>query len=319
MKLNKLPAALLSVLLIFAMLLPAQMFASDERTTASLTVSYAERQGPIASAEFDVYRVAEPADEGYALVGDFKKVAVSLEKTDVEGLSKLASTLDIYTDLYNIAPTASAATDSDGKATFGDLPFGLYLVLGRDLIRDGKKYVNTPFVVFLPDLDEQGERIYDVTVLPKFETEPEKPGEDITVCKALKVWQSDSKNDRPKSITVYLLRDGEVYETVTLSSENNWRYSWSGLDSAYKWTVAEKVPEDYTVTIQKQGVTYLVTNSGDTTPPPEGGDKDKDKDKPGSNLPQTGQLWWPVPFLCALGLILILIGCIRRRGDADEA
>ena len=33
----------------------------------------------------------------------------------------------------------------------------------------------------------------------------------------------------------------------------------------------------------------------------------------GSKLPQTGQLWWPVPVLAAAGLILILIGIARRR------
>ena len=33
----------------------------------------------------------------------------------------------------------------------------------------------------------------------------------------------------------------------------------------------------------------------------------------GSKLPQTGQLWWPVPVLIAAGLILIIIGVARRR------
>ena len=33
----------------------------------------------------------------------------------------------------------------------------------------------------------------------------------------------------------------------------------------------------------------------------------------GSRLPQTGQLWWPVPVLVAAGLILIIIGVTRRR------
>ena len=32
-------------------------------------------------------------------------------------------------------------------------------------------------------------------------------------------------------------------------------------------------------------------------------------------LPQTGQVWWPVPALMVSGLILIMLGLIRRRGD----
>ncbi len=48
--------------------------------------------------------------------------------------------------------------------------------------------------------------------------------------------------------------------------------------------------------------------------------KKKGKDKPsdttvssGDILPQTGQLWWPVPVLLTAGLLLILFGCICRR------
>lgn len=37
----------------------------------------------------------------------------------------------------------------------------------------------------------------------------------------------------------------------------------------------------------------------------------------GSKLPQTGQLWWPVPVLIAAGLILIIIG-IARRGSGKN-
>lgn len=36
-------------------------------------------------------------------------------------------------------------------------------------------------------------------------------------------------------------------------------------------------------------------------------------------LPQTGQLWWPVPALVCGGLFLILIGVVKRRSNKDEA
>ncbi len=38
---------------------------------------------------------------------------------------------------------------------------------------------------------------------------------------------------------------------------------------------------------------------------------------PPSRLPQTGQLWWPVPILFILGFWLVMIGLIRRRNDRD--
>ena len=43
------------------------------------------------------------------------------------------------------------------------------------------------------------------------------------------------------------------------------------------------------------------TPSGSTTPPSK------------TVLPQTGQLWWPVPVLCAVGLALIIGGFVLKR------
>ena len=40
-----------------------------------------------------------------------------------------------------------------------------------------------------------------------------------------------------------------------------------------------------------------------TTPPPP--------------IPQTGQLWWPVPLLAFLGAVLFIAGCVIRRRDRD--
>ena len=39
---------------------------------------------------------------------------------------------------------------------------------------------------------------------------------------------------------------------------------------------------------------------------------------PPPDLPQTGQLWWPVPVLLGCGVVSLLIGATRRKGDRDE-
>ena len=41
----------------------------------------------------------------------------------------------------------------------------------------------------------------------------------------------------------------------------------------------------------------------------------EDEEVPLADLPQTGQLWWPVPFLALGGMFFLLIGALRRRGD----
>lgn len=53
-------------------------------------------------------------------------------------------------------------------------------------------------------------------------------------------------------------------------------------------------------------------------PPPDEEIEIPDEDVPLSDLPQTGQLWWPVPFLAVGGMFFLLIGALRRRGDEYE-
>ncbi|MCI8698029.1 MAG: hypothetical protein HFF29_02820 [Oscillospiraceae bacterium] len=64
---------------------------------------------------------------------------------------------------------------------------------------------------------------------------------------------------------------------------------------------------------------------GNITPPPRGSAPLEeieldDPDVPLGDLPQTGMLWWPVPVLAIAGLMLIVIGIVRRRtgGWYDE-
>ena len=111
---------------------------------------------------------------------------------------------------------------------------------------------------------------------------------------------------------------------MTLSAGNGWSHTWSGLDDGCTWTVVEKECEGYTVRVEREGITFVMTNTyaaeipDDPTPeaplPP-----DPTKPTPsGPTLPQTGQVWWPVPFLLMTGLLLLAVGLFRRRTTGDE-
>lgn len=41
-------------------------------------------------------------------------------------------------------------------------------------------------------------------------------------------------------------------------------------------------------------------------------------EKPGDKLPQTGQLWWPVPLLVMAGLTFLVVGFLRRREGTNR-
>lgn len=71
-----------------------------------------------------------------------------------------------------------------------------------------------------------------------------------------KVWVGSGSHP---AVTVHLLRNGEVISTQTLSSSNNWQYSWSRQN-----TVVNSRPAVYTVTedpVNGYVTSYSVTNS----------------------------------------------------------
>ena len=108
------------------------------------------------------------------------------------------------------------------------------------------------------------------------------------------------------------MQDGKSYETVTLNQENSWNYTWEDLEAGHEWKVVEQtVPSGYTMTSTQEGKRFIITNTykkpGTTVP--TGG---------GSKLPQTGQLWWPVPILVILGILAILVGYVWRRNPNQQ-
>ena len=75
--------------------------------------------------------------------------------------------------------------------------------------------------------------------------DPTPPSPDYTKLTVRKVWVDDGI-DRPESVIVQLLRNGEVREEIELNQNNQWAYTWDRLDEDYTWSVREKnVPNGY--------------------------------------------------------------------------
>ena len=74
-------------------------------------------------------------------------------------------------------------------------------------------------------------------------------------------------------------------------------------EGEYQYDVASQPKTDL-----ERNVTTKPTTSPTTKPAASSGGK----------LPQTGQLWWPVPVLACGGLGCIVVGLIRKRRAGDE-
>ena len=107
--------------------------------------------------------------------------------------------------------------------------------------------------------------------------------------------------------------DGKAYgDPVTLPENGRWQHTWTGLDVNHKWTVTEATQKGYKAPeVRQEGNTFIVTNTCNKSAVPDSPSN--------SDLPQTGQLWWPVPVLLCAGALLVVVGLIRRRGSKDEA
>ena len=329
----------------------------DNSRETSLTVQFEKEGAGFANVQFRIYRVAEVSDMAeFTLTGDFAGYPVSLEDLDSSGWRALAQTLDAYVGRDSLAPFKTAVTDAAGKAAFEHLPVGLYLVTGDRYEEGDHTYIPEAFMACLPGLgQETDEWIYDMTAACKYNSDQDS-GEDGSLSrKVLKVWNDDGhESKRPESIRVQLLKDGQVYDTVTLNAENNWRHTWSDLDKDSNWEVTEyDTPSGYTVSVDRQGITFVMTNTrrggggggDDDDDGGGGGDDDDDGGGGGGNdggggddpepletildnltplgilpvkwgepiLPQTGMLWWPVPLLAVSGALLFLTGWRRQR------
>ena len=404
--------SIVSVLLSFICILglfPAQAFAAgaiDTDEDAHLSIEYKDEDEAVSGVSFELYYVASVDAYGeFSLTGDFTNYPVRVNDLDSAAWKALAETLSGYVDRDKIQPFDTGNTDEEGILNFpngqSDMKPGLYLAIGRQHVDEkGYIYDTEPFLVAIPALDlESNTWVYDVTATPKYTKEPPAPPEQVVERKVIKVWKDDTKEVRPDQVIVQLLKDGTVYDTVTLNDANNWQYLWEKLPEYNEdggkidWKVVESEVKDYTVQITEEGITFVVTNTFDSqelTVQKKWDDKGYESKRPKSvtvsllqngqvydtqtlteergwnytwgdlpkvdsngneikwtikesdvsgytadveqkgymfiltntydkpKLPQTGQLWWPVPLLVMGGMAFIIVGAVLRKKKGNN-
>lgn len=345
MKLSRITSLILILLMLAAASISA--FAAgpvDTDADVTLKVAYKDGEKAIGGAGFALYKVAEVSYAvDFSITPQFSAYSITMDGLDKDGWNALAKTLANYVAQDKLEPLAEGMTAEDGSLVFSgseDDPMtpGMYLLIGSRCRVGGYYYTPIPTMVFLPALEDNS-WVYDASVNPKPGKE-KIPDEGTTISlKVLKIWK-DEDDERPESITVNLLKDGEISDIQTLTAANDWRHTWNKLDADAEWALTEDVPEGYTVSIERSGITFIVTNtSQEPEDPGDPGDPDDptydldDDDVPhggaepgdpedldelpddGIPLAQTGLLWWPVPAMAALGLVFLSIGIYRRREE----
>ena len=157
-----------------------------------------------------------------------------------------------------------------------------------------------------------------------------------------KRWVLDN-DSATQPVKVQLLKDGTVFDTITLTEETNWTYHWNYLSKGPKWTVKEITPDGFTSSVTKNGNNYTITNT--TTIYTDDDDdeiiedeykdnnKDKDRDDPGNkpeitktvdridqDAPKTSDntnliIWMVILASAAVTLVSILIAAKNKNRD----
>lgn len=126
-----------------------------------------------------------------------------------------------------------------------------------------------------------------------------------------KKWSDGNDKHMRESVTVQLYRNGEPYSftmfgrviddgRAELNASNGWQHTWRGLDTGYKWTVAElNVPKGYVSTVNYYGGSAIITNTAVS-----------------AGLPQTGDAQMPYIgaglVLAAMAIVVIIAGKKRN-------
>lgn len=170
-------------------------------------------------------------------------------------------------------------TTNNGKVTFNNLNQGLYLVSQTKSV-EGYSLIDS-FLVAIPKV-EDNKWVYDINALPK-----------VDIYKVIdlvveKKWNTISKNI-PKYVNIELYKGEELIDTIELSEENNWTYTFENIEKSDKYSIKEiNIPKGFTPSYKVNEYIFTVTNS--------------------DILADTGQIFYPIIISFIAGFIFIVFG-----------
>ena len=274
----------------------------------------------IPGVKASIYKVADLDENAkFTLTSDFSASGAELNmEQSQENWATLAANLEDYVDQKQLKPVSKKTGGDDGTVRFTGLQPGMYLLVFGEGIHKDFPNIRVGFqtaLLSMPnrgnnttnvfDLDETGAWDYDYTVIPK-------PYEQHPAGRLQKIWndENDAAKKRPKTLDIVIEYKDGVKQTLTLSAEKGWILDFEPASLSEIKKVTEPKLSDYTlVSWEQTGITIQVTNKY-TKPSPA--------PNPPSPLPQTGQLWWPVPVLLIAGAVLVLSGILRRRRKSRD-
>ena len=164
------------VLCCFIFLMPKYVLADSNNNELTIVLQY-----DISGAEFSIYKIADISDsDEYVAVSPYDEYSFDLNVSDSESVKELIKKIENCIDDNGVEPYATGIVDSDGSLTFNNLEKGLYIIIGNDCKKNNTIYTPVSSLVRVPEKDDDGSYIYQVTVYPKYDSTDEKETEETT-------------------------------------------------------------------------------------------------------------------------------------------
>ncbi len=237
-------------------------------------------------------QIANTEGEGITIVGS----KTWDDGNDADGIRPDSITISLYDDPDgDPIATQTVTADNNWAWSFKDLP---------EYDDDGNE-IN--YIITEAEIDGYIYSVdgFDVTNTHEYETR------DIS---GSKTWEDDDdKADaRPTSVTVNLYQNGELYDSQTVTEDDDWTWSWADLPKnaggeAIAYTITEDDVEYYAATYYSGSFDITNTFEGEEEGPDEGGD-----------VPKTGDnnnflIWALVMLLACLSVGEVYLVKRRRK------
>ncbi len=230
----------------------------------SITVTYEYQDAALNLATINLYYLADWSAKGdYTPAGDFADhsqypVDWDILNADQQTLRDFANTMAGYIAVNKPAADNTLKTDSAGVATFNQLKDGLYLTVVAPYEGNVLTCQTAAMLIVLPNVHKNADEQRTLGIEPKADCAV-PPTTTISVNK---VWKDKNSAKRPENVTMNLLQDGKIYDSIMLNNANDWKYTWKGLQAKHEYTVVEaNVPGNYTALVDGENNDYTVTNT----------------------------------------------------------
>ena len=241
--------------------------------------------------------------DGYNLTNTHKPETISVEGTKTwddannqDGIRPESITVNLLAD-GEVVDTAEITAEDGWKYSFNELP----------KYAEGKEIVYT--------ISEEAVNGYEAKVDGFNLTNTHTP-ETISV-EGTKTWDDGNNQDgiRPESITVNLLADGEVVQTIEVTADDNWSYEFNELPKyaegkEISYTISEEPVEGYKVKVD--GYNLINTH----TPEDKDDETTTTDDHSDNNTADTGvstdiTQWVTIGIVCLVVIILLTYKKLR--------